>query len=107
MLPFAHPLVATYLLTGALHDAVLGLEVGHVDFKREIVRFYPNQHRGLKTRYRHRDLPLWPQLRKILEAYLEREDNPPKDRLLFPSPVTGKMITEFRKTLDNIAELGG
>ena len=106
-LQFAHPLIATFLLTGALYDAVLGLEVGDVNFKREIVRFYPNQHRRLKTPYRHRDVPLWPQLREILEAYLEGRGAPAADELLFPSPRTGGMIRDIRKTLDAVAEWAG
>ncbi len=108
-LRFAYPLVATFLLTGALHDAVLGLEVGDVSFDRGTVNFYANRWRRLKTEHRHRTMPLWPQLREILQEYLlEREGPPHADRqLLFPNPRTGKMLTDIRKTLDAIAELAG
>ena len=68
--------------------------------------FDVNQHRRLKNTYRHRDVPLWPQLREILEAYLE-ERSPDSNELLFPSPRTGGMVSDIRKTLDAIAVRAG
>lgn len=62
---------------------------------------------GSKTEYRHRDVPLWPQLREILEEYLEDRGWPAAHELLFPSPRTGKMIRDLRKTLDAIAVRAG
>jgi integrase len=49
-LPFAYPLLATFLLTGGRESEILGLEVGDVSFARQTVTFRVNQHRRLKTR---------------------------------------------------------
>jgi integrase len=65
-----HPLVATFLLTGGRRAEVLGLEVEDVNFQRATVTFRPNRWRRLKTATSARVVPLWPQLREILEAYL-------------------------------------
>lgn len=100
----AYPLVATFLLTGRRESEVLGLEVGDVSFDRKTVTFRPNDWRRLKTASSFRTDPLWPQLEKILRAYVFAADRPPS-RLLFPSYRTGEeaMITDFRKLLDAVA----
>ena len=51
-------------------------------------------------------MPLWPQLREILERYLAQQ---PPSRLLFPSYRTGEeaMVTDFHKLLDAVAVRGG
>ena len=107
-MPFAYPLLATFLLTGGRAREVLGLEVGDVSFDRKTVTFRPNQWRRLKTTTSLRAVPLWPQLEAILRAYVFDADRPPS-RLLFPSYRTGEetMLTDFRKLLDMVAVRAG
>jgi integrase len=104
--PFLYPLVAALLLTGGRRSEVLGLEVADVSFDRETVWFRPNETRRIKTAKSNRVVPLWPQLREILEQYLA--DRPPS-RLLFPCWVSGKeqMLTDERKAFDALAEYIG
>jgi integrase len=99
--PFTHPLVATFLLTGGRRAEVLGLEVGDVSFDRKTVTLRPNSWRRLKTATSFRSLPLWPQLEEILRAYVFGAGAPP-GRLLFPCYRTGEeaMLTDLRKLLD-------
>lgn len=105
-MPFAFELIATLLLTGGRKAEVLGLEVEDVSLDRETVTFRPNAWRGLKTATSHRSVPLWPQLRDILEQYLATR---PPSRLLFPSYRVGReaMLTDDRKLLDAVAGLAG
>lgn len=107
-MPFAHPLLATFLLTGGRTREVLGLEVGDVSFDRKTTTFRPNQWRRLKTATSLRAVPLWPQLEAILRAYVFDADRPPS-QLLFPSYRTGEetMLTDFRKLLDMVAVRAG
>ncbi len=107
-MPFAYPLLATFLLTGGRAREVLGLEVGDVSFDRKTITFRPNQWRRLKTTTSLRAVPLWPQLEAILRAYVFDADRPPS-RLLFPSYRTGEetMLTDFRKLLDMVAVRAG
>jgi integrase len=101
-LPFACELLATFVLTGGRESEVLGLEVADVSLDRDVVTFRPNTWRRLKTTSSHRSVPLWPQLREILERYLAVR---PPSRLLFPSYWTGEeaMVTDFHKLLDAVA----
>jgi integrase len=105
-LPFAYELIATFLLTGGRESEVLGLEVADVSFDRGIVTFRPNTWRRLKTATSHRSVPLWPQLREVLERYVAER---PPSRLLFPSYRTGAeaMVTDFNKLLDAVADRAG
>lgn len=104
--PFAYELVATFLLTGGRESEVLGLELADVSLDRRVVTFRPNQWRRLKTSTSHRSVPLWPQLREILERYLTER---PPSQLLFPSYRTGReaMVTDFHRLLDAVAERAG
>lgn len=96
---FAYPLIATVLLTGGRKSEILGLEVGDLDLsERHVICFEPNDHRRIKTDKSVRTVPVWPQLRGILGEYLAAEKTP-ESCLLFPSPRTGKMIQDFRRTL--------
>jgi integrase len=106
--PAMHPLIATFLLTGGREAEVLGLEVGDVNFERKTITFRPNGWRRLKTPTSFRVVPLWPQLEEILRAYLESDERP-TGALLFPSERSEKeaMITDWRKSLDTIAERAG
>lgn len=100
--PFMHALVGTFLLTGGRKSEVLGLQVEDVSFDRETIRFRPNEHRTLKTEKSKRTVPLWPQLREILQGHIFG-GSAPRSGLLFPSPRTGKMLVNVRKQLDTIA----
>ena len=102
--PGLHSIVATFLLTGGRSSEVLGLDIEDVSFDRELVRFRPNEHRGLKTHTSRRDVPLWPQLRAILQEWVFGGDSPLTEGLLFPSN-TGGMIRDLRKSLDTMGVL--
>jgi integrase len=104
--PGLYPIVATLLLTGGRWSEVRGLDVDEVSFDRGLVRFRPNAHRGLKTRTSVRTVPLWPQLREILQAWMYDRDTPLTSGLLFPSP-SGRMVGDIRKSLDTMGELCG
>ena len=104
--PFMYELVATLLLTGGRMSEVFGLEVGDVSFERETVTFRPNRWRRLKTAGSHRTIPLWPQLREILLAYLNGPLGP-SEGLLFPSARGTGLVIDTRKQLDGIAKRGG
>jgi integrase len=107
-IPFMYPLVATYLLTGARDAEVKGLELADLSFERGVVSIRRNQWRGLKTKRSRREVPMWPQLREILLAYLNGP-HAPKGKLLFPSPrhTQERMIDDLRKPLSRIALAAG
>ena len=64
------PLLATFLLTGGRKSELLGLEVDDVSFRLNKVFLRPNLWRRLKTKGSKRTVPLWPQLKSILEGYV-------------------------------------
>jgi integrase len=109
------PLLATFLLTGGRRAEVLGLELADVSFPRNTVTFRPNRFRRLKTATSARAVPLWPQLRDILTAYLSVRtaamvlQDAPSTSLLFPSFRTGKenRLVELRKIFDRVSVRGG
>lgn len=101
-----HPIVATFLLTGGRKSEVLGLDIEDVSFDRNLVTFRPNAHRRLKTQTSHRTVPLWPQLRDILQEWMYGGDTPRTSGLLFPSP-DGRMVGSLRKRLDRIGTMCG
>lgn len=116
-MPYAFPILATFLLTGGREKEVLGLEWDDVSFDRKTVTFRPNRWRRLKTTTSRRVVQLWPQLQYILQDYLASLPGPP-GRLLFPSirvPLlegeranaerekAENMITDVRKLLDAVA----
>src|SRR5262249_19604909 len=90
-------------LTGGRPAEVLGLETDDVSFDRKTVTFRPNDWRRLKTASSLRSVPLWPQLERILRAYVFESDRPPS-RLLFPSYRTGQeaMLRDAGKLLDAV-----
>jgi integrase len=104
--PGLHPIIATFLLTGGRFSEVVGLDVEDVSFDRDLVRFRPNAHRGLKTQTSVRAVPLWPQLRDILQAWIFGGDEPRASGLLFPSGIGG-MIRDLRKSLDLLGTMAG
>lgn len=77
--------------------------------------FRPNEWRRLKTATSARVVPLWPQLREILTAYLSARTagivlhDTPASTLLFPSFRTGSegRLVELRKIFDRVAVRGG
>lgn len=104
--PGLHAIIGTFLLTGGRKSEVLGLDVADVSFDRGLVRFRPNDHRGLKTKTSVRAVPLWPQLREILQAWMFGGDSPRTTGLLFPAYHGGR-LRNMRKSLDAIGELCG
>ncbi|MEX1258414.1 MAG: site-specific integrase [Gemmatimonadota bacterium] len=108
--PHLYPILATFLLTGARKSEVLGLEVDDVSLRLGRIFIRSNKWRRLKTKGSTREVPLWPQLRTILEAYfLERAQDGATGDLLFPSNrgQTEGMIRDLRKALDKIGERAG
>ena len=101
----AHPLVATFLLTGGRLAEVLGLELDDVSFDRKTITYRPNAWRRLKTQGSWRVVTLWPQLESILRAWVFGPRLERGGRLLFPSFAGGeeRMLVETRKLLDRIA----
>jgi|SRR5690625_232492 len=94
-MPFAYPLIATYLMTGGRVAEVLGLLVEDINFNRKVITFRPNKWRWVKTLGSYRSVPLWPQLEEILQEYILGIDGPQAPGLLFPSPTTGKILVEI------------
>jgi integrase len=108
--PYVYPLLATFLLTGGRKSEILGLEVDDVSFRLDKIYIRSNEWRRLKTKGSKRSIPLWPQLREILEAYLlERERDGGLGSLLFPSTrgAGESMIRDLRKALDAIGKRAG
>lgn len=106
-MPYAYPLLATFLLTGGRETEVLGLEWDDISFDRKTIAFRPNRWRRLKTGTSRRVVPLWPQLQEILQDHLASLPGPPRG-LLFPSVRTNgeddeSMTTDVRKLLDAVA----
>jgi len=99
-------LIATYLLTGGRRTEVLGLLVRDIDLENDLVRIQPNRYRELKRAWSERVVPLWPQLREILEPLCLARAAADPDALLFPGHA-GHMITELRKPLAAIAAEAG
>ena len=100
-----YELIGTYLLTGGRRTEILGLLIGDIDFETGFVHIRPNAHRGLKRQWSERAVPLWPQLREILEPFVGSLEAGPDD-LLFPG-LTGRMITDLRKPLKEISKGAG
>ncbi len=104
--PGFYSIVATFLLIGGRYSEVMGLDVDDVSFDRSLVRFRPNAHRGLKAQTSVRAVPLWPQLRDILQDWLYGGETPRTSGLLFPAP-SGGVVRDIRKSLDAAARLSG
>ncbi len=71
------------------------MEVGDLDFEEGRVRFRHNRWRRLKKENHVRHVPLWPDLRRTLERYMERRG---PVQLLFPNP-HGEMYSDLRGSL--------
>lgn len=104
-IPFPYELLATFLLTGGRKSEVLGLQVSDLDFDARTVSFEPNQWRRLKSRNSNRVVPMPEQLAEILRPYVFGDEA--KLGLLFPSPVTGKMLHDVRLLWDRLAKRVG
>jgi len=104
--PGLYPIIATFLLTGGRASEVLGLDLNDVSLDRGLIHFRPNDHRGLKTSTSHRDVPLWPQLRGILQEHMFGGDSPRTSGLLFPG-LGGAMVGDLRKSLDQLGDMCG
>ncbi len=104
--PGWYAIIATFLLTGGRKSEVLGLDVEDVSFDRGEIHFRPNAHRGLKTQTSIRTVPLWPQLREILQGWMYSGETPRTSGLLFPSAADG-MVDDIRKSLDTTARRCG
>ena len=105
-MPGWYPTFAAFLLTGGRQSEVMGLDVDDVSFDRGEIRFRPNAHRRLKTLTSVRTVPLWPQLREILQEWMYGGETPRASGLLFASS-TGAMVGNLRQSLDATARLCG
>jgi len=99
-LPCIYELLATFLLTGAREDEIRRLRIRHLNFANDEISIP-----GTKTRSADRIIPMHPQLREILEPYVEKLDRRPSD-LLFTNG-EGEAFGDWRKTLDVIAVRAG
>ncbi|MGW8267202.1 MAG: tyrosine-type recombinase/integrase, partial [Longimicrobiales bacterium] len=104
-IPFAGPLVATFLLTGGRKSEILGLRAEDINFDRNLIHIRENASRRLKTGHATRTVPLWPQLREILQRHVFEDGH--VSGLLFPSPAGTGMINDLEKMLDGIADFIG
>ena len=103
--PHLYALIGTFLLTGGRQKEVLGLTAEDLSFDRGTVTFRPNEFRRLKTKTSHRTVPLFPQLREILQEHVFGAGR--LSGLLFPSPVGTGMANDVRKGLDAVGERAG
>jgi hypothetical protein len=105
----AYPLLATFLLSGGRRAEVLGLELDDVSFDRGTITFRLHAHRRLKTRTSWRVAPLFPELEKILRAYVFGARLERGGRLLFPSFATGSeaMLIDVSNLIDRIGVRAG
>lgn len=94
--PCLRPLIAHGLLTGARPHETFGAQTSDIDFDGGRVLIRHNECRLLKRPWHEREVPLWPQLREILQEHIA--DRRPHD-LLFPSHITGGMYTNIRDAL--------
>jgi len=98
-LPCAYEFLATFILTGARENEVRQLNIEDLDFASMTIFIA-----GTKTEGSDRAMPMHPQLREILEPYVEnlgRVAGP-----LFTAP-NGERVGDWRKTLDRIATRAG
>lgn len=77
----------------------MGLTREAVDLDADLVRIEPNDHRSLKRDHSERNVPLWPQLRWVLEPHLADHSG----GLLFPAP-SGGPLTKIRSALDALQD---
>jgi len=75
--------------------------VGDVDFEAGLVRVRKNAWRPLKNHRHRRHVPLWPDLRAVLDEYVAAWDR--REGLLFPSP-NGGMLKDVRGSLATALE---
>ena len=106
---FIHPILATLAYTGGRKSEVLGLEIEDLEFESGAVpvgsgsiTFRPNRWRRLKNRGSERTVPMWPDLRAILESFLDIREG----GLLFPAD-SGGMRKDLRKALDRVGAMAG
>jgi integrase len=106
-----YALVATFLLTGGLLSEVLCLEADDLSFDRATVTFRPNATRAatnlrqnLKTDYRPRVVPMWPQLAEILKPFLAAHED--RTGQVFPGYLGGKE-KDLNELLDAVAARAG
>jgi site-specific recombinase XerD len=99
-----YEIVATYAYTGARKEEVLGLLAGDIRLTSSQVVIENNQFRTLKNENARRTIPLWPDLRRILEPLVR---STPPHQLLFPCHQTGRMLVTIDATLDRLAHLAG
>ena len=105
-LPHGYALLATLFLTGMRWSEAAGLMASDVSMDRGTVTVRENAFRRLKTKGSRRVVPLWDQLREILQGHIGAR---PPSRLLFPAFVDGKeqMVTDIRRYLDAVAMRAG
>lgn len=90
----------------------MGLASSDVRFDLDAITFQPHPwHEGgrLKTEGAERTIPLWPQLREILEEYLAAYRRHLPGRVLFPSPhvQADQPLSDLRDLLDRVAIRAG
>jgi integrase len=105
--------IACGLLTGGRRREVMGLLVEDVQFERGRIRFAPRSDRGLKTRGSDRQVPLWPQLRDVLRAWLNAREaaviaeQARPSRFLFPTPDGYGWVQDIGKCFETAVAVAG
>jgi integrase len=98
-IPFLFELVAVFAYTGIRKSEGLGVTVEDLCLERGVLIIRPNRWRDLKTGESDRVVPLFSELRAILDTYLTGPRAPTGD-LLFPSPfgATERPLTNLRRS---------
>lgn len=102
--PYFHPILASFLYTGGRKMEVFGLQVSDVDFENRVIHIRQNVWRDLKHERHARRVPLWPDLHRVLEAYVTKWDR--AEGLLFPS-THGGMLSDVRGSLSHALRNAG
>lgn len=101
---YMFPLLATFLLTGGRLREVFTLTWGHVDFEGNeitLIQTKSGDAHGTRT------MPLWLQLRLILEDHRSRAERTGPGALVFPSSVTGEPLRDVRAALNELKARAG
>lgn len=101
---FLQAIVGLYLLTGVRTAEGFGMLVGDVDFRGGRVWVRNNRFRSVNKGGGQRWVPLWPQLRGILQRHVAGLESSHPSAPLFVSHRTGAPPTTIRRALERALE---
>lgn len=105
--PWFQALVATLLLTGFRISELARLRISQVDFENGRIHFPNRKNPSAGEIKRAMPIPIWPQLREILEPHIEARIAEGDSDLVFPSPSSGGPIKDIRGSLQRACKLAG